>query len=216
MAYKNDPLAASTNSARQWFIAVAEKLDTDDLGFVCRVVRAWLHAVRDRIGVVSSAHFTAQLPEFLRGIYYEGWVPSHTPVGHRAGPFLTQFAQEAGVARDEVPRLAGAVTDALTTQFSPGQLDHIFAVLPVRLRQVLRGETIDETTASHATHETDTNRIDELEQRLRLLGDAIAVLARGLEQLPTGDTGDKRRAAAAQQAHRILIAEHLTTASTEY
>ncbi|MBF6223395.1 hypothetical protein IU479_35600 [Nocardia abscessus] len=84
-------------------------------------------------------------------------------------------------------------------------------VLPTRLRTVLRGETGDSVKADAAT----TERLDEMEHRVLLLGDAVAVLARGLEQLPSSDTDDQRRADAAQQAHRILIAEHLTTASTQ-
>lgn len=215
MAYKNDPLAASVHTAHEWLNAVAEKIGTEDNGYVYRVVRAWLHAVRDRIGVVGSAHLTAQLPEILRGVYYEGWMPSHTPVGHRVAPFLDQFALEAGVTRDEVPRLAGAVTDALTALFSPGQLDRVFAVLPIRLRAVLRGETGGATVDRIAAGDTVAERIDDLERRLLLLGDAIAVLTRGLERLPMGDTGEERRTTAAQQAHRILMAEHLTTTSTE-
>ncbi|WP_063821781.1 DUF2267 domain-containing protein [Nocardia pneumoniae] len=215
MSPKSDPLAASVYNAHEWLNAVAGRIGTEDSDFAHRVMRAWLHAVRDRIGVVGSAHLTAQLPEILRGIYYEGWVPSHTPVGHRVGPFLDQFANEAGVTRDEVPRLAGAVTDTLIDRFSPGQLDRVFAVLPERLRAVLHGETGGETADRIAAAESVTDRIDELEHRLLLLGDAIAVLTRGLEQLPIGDTGDERRTTAAQQAHRILMAEHLTTTSSE-
>ncbi|MER7453014.1 hypothetical protein ABTW96_22290 [Nocardia beijingensis] len=82
---------------------------------------------------------------------------------------------------------------------------------PMRLRSFLRDKTGGEQAARAA--DARTERLDELEHRLLLLGDTIAVLARGLEQLPSSDTDDRRRADAAQQAHRILIAEHLTTTS---
>ncbi|MET9284716.1 hypothetical protein ACWEPH_01725 [Nocardia beijingensis] len=81
---------------------------------------------------------------------------------------------------------------------------------PMRLRSFLRDKTGGEQAAAA---DARTERLDELEHRLLLLGDTIAVLARGLEQLPSSDTDDRRRADAAQQAHRILIAEHLTTTS---
>ncbi|MEU4813712.1 DUF2267 domain-containing protein [Nocardia fluminea] len=67
-----------------WLHAVAESLDTEDSRFALRAPRAWLHTVRDRIGVNSSAHLSAQLLELLRGVYYENWVPSHVPVTARA------------------------------------------------------------------------------------------------------------------------------------
>lgn len=48
-----------------------------------------------------------------------------------------------------------------------------------------------------------------VQDRVRALGDAVAALARGSEQLPI-DTGDANRvASAAQEAHRILPAEGL-------
>ncbi|BDT91557.1 hypothetical protein IFM12275_15330 [Nocardia sputorum] len=84
-------------------------------------------------------------------------------------------------------------------------------VLPTPLRTMLRGGTGSDRVAADAAV---TERLDEIEHRVLLLGDAVAVLARGLEQLPSSDIDDQRRADAAQQAHRILIAEHLTTAST--
>jgi uncharacterized protein (DUF2267 family) len=210
MSTHDDPFASAVHTAHEWLNTIAARIGTEDRGFAHRVVRAWLHSVRDRIGVIASAHLSAQLPELLRGVYYEGWVPSHVPVGHRLAAFVTQFAHEAGVARDEVPGLAGAVTDAFTGLCSPGQLDHVFAVLPVTLRELLLGNSSGE----HAEEATAAAPItaELLERRLQLLGDAVAVLACGLEQLPIGDVDRERHAAAAQQAHRILLAEGLTSA----
>jgi uncharacterized protein (DUF2267 family) len=44
------------------------------------VLRTYLHALRDRLTVDEAAELAAQLPELIRGIYYEGWDPSKTPV----------------------------------------------------------------------------------------------------------------------------------------
>ncbi|MFI5541618.1 MULTISPECIES: hypothetical protein [unclassified Nocardia] len=89
----------------------------------------------------------------------------------------------------------------------------IVTAVPMRLRSVLRGATGAEGVHRVAPEDAIAERLEELEHRVLLLGDAVAVLARGLEQLPSSDTDDQRRADAAQQAHRILIAEHLTSAS---
>lgn len=89
----------------------------------------------------------------------------------------------------------------------------IVTELPVRLRSVLRGVAGAEGVHRVALEDAVAERLAELEHRVLLLGDAIAILARGLEQLPSSDIDDRRRADAAQQAHRILIAEHLTSAS---
>lgn len=61
-----------------------------------------------------------------------------------------------------------------------------------------------------------THSYESLEHRLRLLGDAVAVLACGPEQRSIGDIEDGMRATAAQQAHRIVMAESLTTVGIEH
>ncbi|WP_433716030.1 DUF2267 domain-containing protein [Nocardia sp. CA-084685] len=139
MPHSADPLAPAVQTAHDWLRAVADNLDTDAPAFAYRALRAWLHTVRDRINVSSSAHLAAQLPEILRGAYYEGWVPTHVPVRHGLAEFIRQFAREAGIDEDEVGPVAGAVTAALSELFSPGQLNRIFAVLPTHLYGVLCG-----------------------------------------------------------------------------
>jgi uncharacterized protein (DUF2267 family) len=213
MPHHDDPFAAAVQTAHEWVRGVANSLDTDDQTFAYRALRAWLHTVRDRIGVSSSAHLAAQLPEVLRGAYYEGWVPTHVPVRHGTAEFVTQFAREAGIDRDEVGVVAGAITEVLSDLFSPGQLNRIFAVLPLHLYRVLCGArpAVDEALAEGPwpTEEPHADPLANLEDRVRALGDAVALLARGLEQLPVHEPDDSRTTYAAQQAHRILLAEGL-------
>ncbi|WP_280423439.1 DUF2267 domain-containing protein [Nocardia carnea] len=142
MTHHHDPLAAGTHTAHIWLRAVADDLGTEDLTFALRALRAWMHTVRDRISVPNSAHLTAQLPDFLRGIWYEGWVPSRVPGAHGIADFVEEFAERAGVSVDEVPFTAGCVTFALDRMMSPGQMNHVFAVFPDRLTDVLRGKEL--------------------------------------------------------------------------
>jgi len=46
--------------AHTWVNDVARELDTEDREFAYRVLRAWLHTLRDRLPVEASAHFAAQ------------------------------------------------------------------------------------------------------------------------------------------------------------
>ncbi|MGY2118317.1 DUF2267 domain-containing protein [Nocardia gipuzkoensis] len=213
MSYHRDPLAPAVHTAHEWLRTLADGLATEDRAFAHRALRAWLHTVRDRIGVNAAAHLSAQLPELLRGIFYEGWVPARVPVPHDVPSFLDQFAREAGVSRDEAYALAGAVTDALAELFSPGQLDHVFALLPEDMRAILRGTDLAGTLQDTAVSRPES-RFDELDNRLRALTDAVTVLARSLEETAGGAPQDTARISAAQQAHRILIAEGLARADT--
>ncbi len=67
----------ATHTAHMWVNDVAK--DTDDREFAYRVLRAWLHTLRDRLTIEASAHFAAQLPDLLRGVVYGGWNPSAFP-----------------------------------------------------------------------------------------------------------------------------------------
>ncbi|QBS45328.1 DUF2267 domain-containing protein [Nocardia sp. CS682] len=216
MPHHDDLFASAVQTAHDWVRAIADGLDTDDTAFAYRALRAWMHTVRDRIGVANSAHLAAQLPELLRGTYYEGWVPSHVPVRHGTAEFVTQFAREAGIERSEVGFITGSITAVLSELFSPGQLDRVFAVLPTHLYGILCGTSpvTDRDVAEPApvADAPDTDRFAGLEYRIRALSDAVAVLARGLEQLPVDESDSARTTSAAQQAHRILLAEGLVGA----
>lgn len=210
MAHSTDPLAHAHGTATEWLRVVAEVLDTEDRVFAHRVLRAWLHVVRDRLPVDGAAHLAAQLPEFLRGVFYEGWTPSRVPVAHDVALFRREFAHEAGVGVGEVPELSGRVFEGLDSLFSPGQLDHVLDAFPVRLGDELTGrvaegdDELDDQVPGPAG--PDDARLAALEDSVRSLTDALAVLARGLEDLPTQVRAEDGTARAAQEAHRILLA----------
>jgi uncharacterized protein (DUF2267 family) len=139
MTHHNDPLAHAEQTARLWLKVVAEQLGTEDRIYTHRVLRAWLHLVRDRLNVDSAVHLAAQLPEFLRGVYFEGWVPSKAPIRYDTAAFTALFAYEGGISPADVPATTGAITAGLDRLFSPGQLDHAFAQMPAGLRSELVG-----------------------------------------------------------------------------
>jgi uncharacterized protein (DUF2267 family) len=214
MAHHTDPLAAGVHTAHAWLHTVADGLGTEDRHKAFRALRAWMRVVRDRIGVANSAHLTAQLPAILRGVWYEGWVPARVPARHGAAAFIDQFAEHAGIAHDEVVPVAGSVTRSLDQLFAPGLLSRVFAVLPADLENVLWGEFVGADYTSAHTSGTrakgeDPTRDRDIAHQVQVLGEAVAVLARGLEQLPPLPADEKRVATAAQSAHRILLAEGL-------
>jgi uncharacterized protein (DUF2267 family) len=62
-----------------------------------RLLRTVLQALRDWLPTNEAASFGAQLPELLRGVYYEHWRPAATPVTQRHRADL--LAQGAGASR---------------------------------------------------------------------------------------------------------------------
>lgn len=127
--------------ANVWLADVAEATETgNDHARAHRLLRAWLHTLRDRLPVDVTAHLGAQLPALLRGEYYEGWDPrTATPAWGRT-EFLERFRREAhleGEDAENAEDTVRAVARALHRHFSSGQLDRVLDALPQDLRAVL-------------------------------------------------------------------------------
>jgi uncharacterized protein (DUF2267 family) len=94
-----DIIDRSVEKAHVWLNDLAEELGTEDRHQAYRVLRAFLHALRDHLSVDETAQLSAQLPIFVRGVFYEGWDPSRTPEHARdIESFLTRIAAEAQLA----------------------------------------------------------------------------------------------------------------------
>lgn len=122
-----------------WLGEVAAALDGADRQYAYRTLRATVHALRDRLTVDEAAQLAAQLPDLLRGIYYEGWDPSATPVRERTREqFLDHVAREGALAgRTEASVAVGAAMAVLTRHVSAGELDDVRATLPQEIRALL-------------------------------------------------------------------------------
>lgn len=155
---------------------------------------------------MPSTHFAAQLPEMLRGIYYEGWDPSQVPVHHDVDTFVRRFASEAQVRPTEVRHVASTVTAALQQRLSGGQLITALEQLPERLRELLWAapRISDERPTEQADiHWKD--RLVRLEQELQTLTNAVNELIHGLEHTPLEEPTNDHTAKAAHRAHQILL-----------
>jgi uncharacterized protein (DUF2267 family) len=94
-------------------------------------LRAVLHALRDRLTVEEAAELAAQLPMLIRGIYYEGWSPSHVPVKMKREEFFERIRQQFPF---EVPggveRLAQTVLESLRLHITDGEWEDIKSSMP--------------------------------------------------------------------------------------
>jgi uncharacterized protein (DUF2267 family) len=224
MTLRPHALEHAERTAREWLATIARHLGTEDLDFTFRVVRAWLHTVRDRLPVEGTAHLAAQLPEVLRGVFYDGWAPGKVPIRIAAGECTTRFAQEARISTADVPHVAATVSSGLRELFSPGLLETAFAQMPDQLATLFRpapgGETFaagDEPGAEHVQTAGPTgdrqerqdrwelqDRLEQLERDVRALTDAVSALASGLEHIPPPEPPGESAAKAARRAHQLL------------
>lgn len=119
---------------------LAEELGrSGDERYAMRVLRGFLHTLRDRLPVAETAHFAAQLPELVRGIYYEEWRPATVPLDyHDVDTFLGHVATEARLAGEtEAAYGVEATTRVLRRHLSKGELEHVATALPPRIAAMI-------------------------------------------------------------------------------
>ena len=122
--------------------------DTSDRHLAYRVLRAWLHCLRDRLSVQVAAHFAAQLPELLRGVFFDGWNPARVPQKYDRTAYITRFAREARVRDSDVGKAARIVSAVARQHMSAGVVAEAFGLLPADLRDLLEPAASEEAAGT--------------------------------------------------------------------
>ena len=86
----------------------------------------------------ASAHFAAQLPDLIRGVFYAGWNPNAVPEKYDADACTLRFAKEANIALNDVGKAAAATTTAALHHLPAAQMDKALDQLPVEIRTLLQ------------------------------------------------------------------------------
>jgi uncharacterized protein (DUF2267 family) len=134
----------SAQKSRQWLDELAEELGRPgDQKYALRVLRGFLHTLRDRLPVPETAHLSAQLPEFLRGVFYEGWRPTTVPLPyHDRDTFLEKVAEAGQLAGEtEAAYAVEAGVRVMRRHVGAGELDKVRSVLSHQILTVLDGTT---------------------------------------------------------------------------
>lgn len=101
-------------------------------------LKAVLHALRDRLTVQEGAHFAAQLPILVRGVYYHAWDPSRVPVKMKRQEFLQRVANEFPFEIEGgTERLVHTVLQALRRYITEGEWENVQASVPRDLAALL-------------------------------------------------------------------------------
>jgi uncharacterized protein (DUF2267 family) len=122
----------------EWLNRLEEHLAWQDRSRSYLLLRVTLHAVRDFLTVDEAVDLSAQLPVLLRGLYFEGWVPSHTPAQHRSkSDFIARVTAHFSDRPLEDPEAAvAAVFDLLRRQVSEGEFNQVANAMRKSLRDL--------------------------------------------------------------------------------
>ena len=135
-----DIIDRSSEKAHIWLNELAVELGTEDRQLAYRILRGFLHVLRDRLGVDEAAQLAAQLPLLVRGIFYENWDPSDTPQRYRdPAEFLDRVAHAALLhGETEASYAVAAAAGVLRRHVSSGLFDDVMQALPESIRPLLR------------------------------------------------------------------------------
>ena len=121
-----------------WINSVSQNMGSTDSQRSYTILRAVLHATRDRLIPEEAAQFGAQLPMLVRGFYYEGWHPSDKPRKYRhKSQFLEEIHKKVPTLdQTQLERAATAVFETLESEMPGGELDQVRHALPRELREL--------------------------------------------------------------------------------
>jgi uncharacterized protein (DUF2267 family) len=136
---KVDTIERNVHKTNEWVADMAEELGTENREEAWRVLRGYLHTLRDRLTVQEAAQLAAQFPHMIRGVFYEGFDPDRQPEKIRdRETFLARLAERAQLSDpNEAARAAVAGTAVLRRHVSAGEIDDVLSQLPQEIRETL-------------------------------------------------------------------------------
>lgn len=128
----------SIQITNEWVKQIDEMVNWEDSNLSFRLLRVTLQTIRDMLGVDEAAQLAAQLPLFVRGVYFEGWNPSGTPVKFREKQDFVARVGEAfkGDQLDDTEEAVGIIFSFLNTRISAGEINDIRRSLRKSLRDI--------------------------------------------------------------------------------
>jgi uncharacterized protein (DUF2267 family) len=119
-----------------WINELDASLGWDNKHRSYRLLRTVLQTLRDWLQVNEAVDLGAQLPELLRGVYYEHWRPAATPVKRRSkADFMARI--DHAFKTDPImftPEAVAAVFALLAGKITAGEIDDVRRALPGDLR----------------------------------------------------------------------------------
>jgi uncharacterized protein (DUF2267 family) len=122
----------------EWINELATRLDWGDSRQVLHLLRATLAGLRDHLSHDEAAQLAAQLPILIRGMFYEGWRPSATPLKDRSKEtFVARIGENLGSdleyrGEQDISEVLGFLSGRITA----GEIADVLSALPAHIREL--------------------------------------------------------------------------------
>ena len=129
----------SIHKTYEWLYDIADNCGWEDLTKPLACLRAVLHQLRDNLPLNESAHLSAQLPLFIKGIYFENWNPNITSLKERTEEsFITSIGENLKKHPEiEVEEAIRGVFSTLVHKLPEEEIIKLCNILPRGVRSFL-------------------------------------------------------------------------------
>lgn len=130
-------ISHSVQQTQEWLKALCEAGSYSGETEALAVLRAVLHQLRDRLTIAEAVDLAAQLPTIVRGIYYEGWKPHHTPSRIRTREDFLEGVQAS--LRPHPVTAENATRDVfslLSQAIDSGEIADVISQLPTGIKEL--------------------------------------------------------------------------------
>lgn len=130
----------SFHKAIDWLYDIEEACgwDDGDQKKAMGALRAVLHQLRDLLPIENTAHLSAQLPLFIRGLFFESWVPGREPSRIRKKEdFLDAIYQSIQVYNEpDVEKITKNILRIIFQKIDPLEKEKIIKTIPDGLKEL--------------------------------------------------------------------------------
>lgn len=145
-------ISHAVQQSQEWLKALRDAGDLANETEALAELRAVLHQLRDRLTADEAADLGAQLPLLVRGIYFEGWRPSHKPDKIRsADEFLEGVSARLMPHQIAAEPAARDVFALLARACDRGEIADVIAQLPPSIKALWPEEARDFAARRHVS-----------------------------------------------------------------
>lgn len=127
------------SKGNEWLTKLGYELACQNAHVTLLALRSVLHALRDRLPPDEAVDLAAQMPLIIKGLYFDGWDPSATPVKARTKEeflALVKKRLQRGVLDADPERVTGAVFKLIAERVSEGEVRDVRGILPAEIAEL--------------------------------------------------------------------------------